>query len=730
MKIVHLTSTFPRQRGGPGGSFLEDLAEAQAAAGHEVTVVAPHDADLPLSDEWGSVHVRRFRYAPDRWETLAYRGGLLGTARGLRGIVLVPVFLWGMFNGALAAARDEKPDIIHAHWWLPGGLASAFAARRLGVPLVVTCHGSDVALAGRSFLARRVCRWVLRRATAVGTVSEALKAQVKRVARVDATVLRMPVELPAEAPGKGGFNPYAVRLVTPEAGFSGSRPVNVVATGRLSPEKGFDVLIEALALAPEVHLELIGDGPELEKLQNCGKRLDLDSRLRFSGALPRQEYLSRLAQADAVVVPSRTEGLGLVAVEALAVGRPVIASSVGGLPEVLGVAAAEKSAVLVPSEDPEALAAALRELPLASPSSEATAAVLDRHRPETVEAAHTSIYAAAQTKAASQPLRKRRRPLRWVGAAAGVFLLLAVVSAVTEDLSDLRKAVDAPHLGWLAAAAGLALATELGFALASAAVGRSLVRPAPPLPRTAATYLVAQQAKHIPGGIWPAVARAGLSKRLHPGLGTRMAFLWVLGESLASVAAGLITGGAVLLAADQAALRSRLWSGLALAAGLGGLIAFAVARQTLLGRVLDTAGKLTGQPTPGLTRLAAVHLPAWIASGATTAALAAAIVRPEGGVADYRLLAGAAVLASVAGFLALPVPAGIGVREAVFVALTATVLTGSQALVLALAARLISLAAQVILAGAAFPLITEKIPRSGNDSRIAGVDQIPAEESG
>ena len=730
MRIVHLTSTFPRERGGPGGSFLEDLAAAQAGAGHDVTVVAPHDAGLPMADEWGNVHVRRFRYAPDRWETLAYRGGLLGTARGLRGLFLVPLFLWGMFNAALAAVRDDKVDAIHAHWWVPGGVAGVFAARRLNVPLIVTCHGSDVALARRSFFARRACRWVLRRATTVGVVSEALKEQVRGVAGVEATVLRMPVEMPPGLFSRGALNPSQNDLVTPADGFQTDTAVNIVATGRLSREKGFDVLLEALALAPNVHLELIGDGPELETLRDCGKHLDLESRLRFSGALPRREYLARLVEADAVVVPSRTEGLGLVAAEALALGRPVIATEVGGLPEVLGPATAEGSARLVPAENPQALAAALRDLPLPSPSLEATAAVVDRHRPEVVARAHSAAYTAAATTATEQPGRKRRRPLRWIGAAAGVFLLLAVVGAVTEDLSDLRKAVDAPHLGWLLAAAALALATELGFALASAAVGRSLVRPAPPLTRTAATYLVAQQAKHIPGGIWPAVARAGLSRRLHPGLGTRMAFLWVLGESLASVAAGLVTGGAVLLAADQAGLRSRAWAALALAAGLGALIAFAVARQSLLGRVLDTAGKLTGQPTPGLTRLAAAHAPAWLASGATTAALAAAIVRPEGGLPDYRILAAAAVLASVAGFLALPVPAGIGVREAVFVALAAGVLTGSQAVVLALAARLVSLAAQVILAGVALPLIREKIPRSGNDSRIVGVDQIPADESG
>lgn len=687
-------------------------------------MVAPHDAGLRLTEEWGSVQVCRFRYAPDKWETLAYRGGLMGTAKGLRGLLLVPLFIWAMFSALLAAAKDEKVDVIHAHWWLPAGLAAVFAARRLGAPLVITCHGSDVALAERRPLVGRLARWVLRQATTVATVSESLKTQVRTVAGVEATVLRMPAELPH--PPQLRSSSTAGRSLGTEVGMK------VVAAGRLSREKGFDVLLEALALAPGVRAEIIGDGPELANLQACAKRLDLDHRLRFSGALPRAEYLARLGSADAVVVPSRHEGLGLVAAEALASGKPVICSDIGGLPEVVGTAVSGGAARLVRPEDPAALAEALRELPLPSPSLEATAALVDRHRPEVVAAAHEAAYLQADKPAPApdEPTTKRRRPLRWLGAAAGLFLLVAVIGAVTDDLSDLRKAVEAPHLGWLAAAIALALAAEAFFALASAVVGRSLVRPEPPLARTAATYLVAQQAKHVPGGIWPAVARAGLSKRLHRDLNARMAFIWVLGESLASVAAGLILGGAVLLAATEAGLRGRIWAAVALAAGLAALILFAVARQSLFGRVLDIAGKVTGRETPSLTRLAAAHVPAWLATAATTAALTAAIIRPSGGPDAYRIVAAAAVLASVAGFLALPVPAGLGVREAVFVALAATVLTGSQAVVLALAARLVSLAAQILLAGLAWPLIREKTPDRGNESRIVSVDQIPADESG
>jgi glycosyltransferase involved in cell wall biosynthesis len=120
----------------------------------------------------------------------------------------------------------------------------------------------------------------------------------------------------------------------------------------------------------------------------CGQ-LGLRDAVRFVGPLPRAALYERMAAAHTVVVPSRREGLGLVAVEALALGRPVIASEVGGLPEVV----TPGTGMLVPAEDPVALAHALRSLPLPSPPAGAPAVAA--HATATVVAAHRDMYARA-----------------------------------------------------------------------------------------------------------------------------------------------------------------------------------------------------------------------------------------------------------------------------------------------------------------------------------------------
>lgn len=373
MRVLHLTSSFPRNAGDHVAPFLLDLARAQQSLGLEVAVLAPHDAGTARAEDLGAVGVHRFRYASDRWERLSYRGGILGRSRTLGGLLLLPVFFIAFAVSTLRLARRFRPDVLHAHWWIPAGICGLPASRLVGAPLVVTLHGTDVHLL-RHRVVRTVARAVLRRAALVAVVSDDLQRLVLDLLELPAervVVLRMPVARVADV---------AQPVV--------SGPARLVAAGRLSVEKGFDVLLEAVAVAvgegADLQLDLIGSGPEHDRL--AALAAPLADRVRLIPAQPREVLWQHMDAAQVLVVPSRREGLGLVALEAIARGRPVIASRAGGLVEVVhdGV-----DGVLVPPGDVRALAAALHELPLDCPKG----AALDRHAPQDVARAHRDAYA-------------------------------------------------------------------------------------------------------------------------------------------------------------------------------------------------------------------------------------------------------------------------------------------------------------------------------------------------
>lgn len=351
--------------------FLLDLLRLQQAAGWEVATVAAHDAGLPVRQIVDGVPIRRARYAPDAQEVLAYRGGGHARLRSPWHAGLLAPMVGALGAALVAEVRRFQPDVVHAHWLLPAGLLAAALPRRHRPRVVVHLHGNDVALAaGR---ARPLARLIARRADAVGAVSDQLARQGEAVlglAPGSVLVARLPLgPMPTATPLPAG-------------------PLRALAAGRASREKGFDVLIEAMAspTAEAWSLTLVAEGPERSALEAQATRLGLGDRVRFLASCPRAQLHRLIATHHAVVAPSRREGLGLFALEALALGRPVVASAVGGLPEV--VVDGEDGRLVAP-DDPAALAAALGGLTVTPPRATAVAG----HRDAVVLAALEGLYA-------------------------------------------------------------------------------------------------------------------------------------------------------------------------------------------------------------------------------------------------------------------------------------------------------------------------------------------------
>jgi len=382
VRILFVTHSFPRFRGDVAGAFILRLARALADGGTEVRVLAPSAPRLANVETIDGIAVRRFRYAPKKWETLAYTGTMAEqVGDSFRG----KAALAGMLSrGALAvrtAAAEFAPDVIHAHWWFPAGLL-AFGSLS-SKPLVTTMHGSDVRLARRSAWAPVLFRRVMARSSAVTAVSSYLASEAQSMAAgLNVAVEPMPVN---------------VELFSPLAGATaGSRsPDRFLFVGRLNEQKGIALLLQALAASGSgASLDVVGDGDGRAALESIARTLGVAARVRWLGAQSQEQLVPLYRAATAVVIPSEDEGLGLVAVEAQLCETPVIAFRSGGLPDVVSDGV---TGLLTPPGDVGALAAAMdavlaRDDRGASLGRAGRDAALARFSPNVVASHYASIY--------------------------------------------------------------------------------------------------------------------------------------------------------------------------------------------------------------------------------------------------------------------------------------------------------------------------------------------------
>jgi phosphatidyl-myo-inositol dimannoside synthase len=323
---------------------------------------------VPESRNWrrpateGGIHYHPYRYSPVKsWTPWGYSESLEGGVKIKRPLyALAPLVLLSALRAAGSLLGRSDFDLVHAHWIVPNGPIGAIAAGRHDLPLVVTLHGSDMAVSERSRTIGRATRWTLARTAAVTAPSGDL---LERARRLGASGLRELIPYGADARALEA-DPGEVERLRERLGL-GSDDVVVAGVGRLIPVKGFEYLVEAHMKAriarPELRLVLVGDGDLREELRARARSLDAADTVIFAGMVERDEIPAYLAAADIVVVPSvryggYVDGLPNVALEAMAAGKPLVATRVGGLPELVRPG---ETGLLVGEKDADALADAI-----------------------------------------------------------------------------------------------------------------------------------------------------------------------------------------------------------------------------------------------------------------------------------------------------------------------------------------------------------------------------------
>jgi glycosyltransferase involved in cell wall biosynthesis len=240
---------------------------------------------------------------------------------------------------------QEKADILHAHAWSAGFLASlALPLCRRRPRLVCTIHNHPP----KGWWVGGVVNRVAKSADRIICVSQTLARLLPAQHQAKLRVIYNGVEIPASLPPAG----EARELL----GLPNQAPL-VGAVARLAPQKGIGILLEAAAKLAGVHFAVIGKGPLQDALEKRRRELGLEDRFHFLGCLP--ETFSLLAAVDLVAIPSISEGSSIVALEALAAGKPIVASRLEPLEEIIK---AGENGLLVTPHDPEALARGIERL--------------------------------------------------------------------------------------------------------------------------------------------------------------------------------------------------------------------------------------------------------------------------------------------------------------------------------------------------------------------------------
>jgi len=354
LKVLFIASVYPRFETDLEVPWLRASVSYLKNAGCDIAIIAPSYKGLK-NHEIGGVKVHRFRYAPAKLEFLTHdEGAPSKIARNpFLQLLAIPYVIFGSLK-TLSLCRKLKPEIIHVHWPFPHAFMAFFAkffCRRTKVML--TFYSAELLLAKKKKWIRPILKTFIKRADSVIAISSFARDTVKNIYNRDIEIL-----------------PYGTTFNS-EVGNLSELPqqdgkFKVLFVGRHIERKGIEYLIKATATldSEKFQIRIVGGGDLTEKLRKQAEE-DAPEQVIFLGKLSKEDLEKEYKNANCFVLPAivdskgDTEGLGVVLIEAVEYGVPIIASDVGGIPDVV---IDKKTGLLVPEKNPQALAAAIKKL--------------------------------------------------------------------------------------------------------------------------------------------------------------------------------------------------------------------------------------------------------------------------------------------------------------------------------------------------------------------------------
>lgn len=361
-RLLMVTTTFPRWEADAGPApFVFDLA-INLLKYFQITVLAPHYPGAEMHEVWNGIEIFRFKYLPEKYETLADGQGIQNHLRqGWTEKLRAVPFMLAQFRAGWRLLRSRKFEAVNSHWLVPSGFIFSLLCKHFKINHIVTVHAADYFMLNRIAFGKPIIQRIAKSAKALIPVNQKMADGIKTLS-ADARIFVMPM----------GFDPEKFRAVDDQelAALRKEKLIEgkklILFVGKLTEKKGLLQLLDAIKIIEKdvanFQLLIVGRGKLKPKLERRASKLQIMHRFKLAGAVPHKKVPLYYRLADVVAVPSlpdqygESEGMPVVVLEALASKKPVVGTPFCSVPETL------KQAGFLETENtsPEAIAKELK----------------------------------------------------------------------------------------------------------------------------------------------------------------------------------------------------------------------------------------------------------------------------------------------------------------------------------------------------------------------------------